>query len=418
MIGQRVSIFLDIHQFLKTLFSSSHYILTRFALHTITMNPFPLSSLPLRPIIKNIAFAQTRRKTMHIHARLTHGLLFLLLCLSLCAKPAQSATPAAASTDAPALRPLGDLLLPDGSLDLSAGFTGTLDPTGWQMVYAQDGAPRFLPASDAAPEAPLTGGNSWNALGSGVNGYVYDIAILGRDVYVVGNFWDAGGIAEADYIARWDGSTWNAVGAGLNDIANEVEFIAGDLYVSGYFTDAGGDLAADGLARWDGSQWHALGSGLNDVQTLVTDGVDLYVGGFFTDAGGISNADYIARWDGSAWHAVGGGVNGYVYALAIAGRDIYVGGGFSNAGGIPEADCIARWDGVNWYALGQGLNSLPVAIAVAGPDLYIGGYFTDVGGNPNADYVVRWDGAAFHPLGAGLNDTALKIVVVGSDVLN
>ncbi len=99
--------------------------------------------------------------------------------------------------------------------------------------------------------------------------------------------------------------------------------------MGGDFTDAGGDANADYIARWDGAAWHALGSGLNDtVYAIAVAGSNVYVGGSFTDAGGDANADHIARWDGSAWHALGSGLNDAVYAIAVAGPDVYVGGEF------------------------------------------------------------------------------------------
>ncbi len=70
------------------------------------------------------------------------------------------------------LSPLADYLAPDGSLDLGSGFTGSLDPRGFRMAYAPDGAPIFAPLDQDLIQAPATAENSWNALGSGANGIV------------------------------------------------------------------------------------------------------------------------------------------------------------------------------------------------------------------------------------------------------
>jgi len=68
-----------------------------------------------------------------------------------------------------------------------------------------------------------------------------------------------------------------------------------DVYVGGDFTQAGGS-PANNIARWDGSSWHPLGTGVNErVYAIGVSGTDLYVGGEFTEAGG-SPASYIARW--------------------------------------------------------------------------------------------------------------------------
>ena len=40
--------------------------------------------------------------------------------------------------------PLETILRPDGSLDLSTGFSGSLDMKGWKMTTDPDGTPRFV----------------------------------------------------------------------------------------------------------------------------------------------------------------------------------------------------------------------------------------------------------------------------------
>ncbi|MEM1094202.1 MAG: hypothetical protein AAGJ10_06325 [Bacteroidota bacterium] len=160
---------------------------------------------------------------------------------------------------------------------------------------------------------------------------MFAITISGSDVYVGGLFTDAGGNANADRIARWDGSQWHPLGSGLNDAVHDIALNGSDVYVGGRFTDAGGNANADRIARWDGSQWHPLGSGLNDrAYDIAVSGSDVYVGGSFVNAGGNDDADYIARWDGSAWHSVStaSGVAPFVYALATSASDVWVGGLF------------------------------------------------------------------------------------------
>src|SRR5512137_1210075 len=77
---------------------------------------------------------------------------------------AVTASPRLSDTES---RPLGDMLNADGSLNLSTGFHGALDPTGWRMEYAPGGAPVFRPAG------PSASSETWNALGGGLNGYVW-----------------------------------------------------------------------------------------------------------------------------------------------------------------------------------------------------------------------------------------------------
>src|SRR5688572_24664144 len=95
-------------------------------------------------------------------------------------------------------------------------------------------------------------------------------------------------------------NAWNALGSGLNENAYANAVDGTDIYVGGAFTNAGGDANADRIARWDGASWSALGTGLNGtVHTIATNGTDIYVGGAFTNAGGDANANYVAKWDGT-----------------------------------------------------------------------------------------------------------------------
>ena len=233
---------------------------------------------------------------------------------------------------------------------------------------------------------------SWSALGShsgdgALSGRVNAIAISGGIVYAGGLFTNAKGRQTADYIAKWDGSTWRAMGSdGLGEGALSDEVFAllvsgNDLYVGGNFEDAGGTATADFVARWNGSSWRALGSNGGDgalkarVYALAMAGTDLYVGGHFLDAAGIPEADRVARWDGSDWFALGqdgpgdGAIDDTVYALAVYEGDLYVGGVFTDAAGIGTADYLARW-GIGPIHLPDGRVRLGTSGPFTGNDVH------------------------------------------------
>src|ERR1035441_1381185 len=89
-----------------------------------------------------------------------------------------------------------------------------------------------------------------------------------------GWFTTAGGGA-ANYIAKWDGSSWTALGSGMDDYVFALAVLGSDLYAGGFFTTAGGSVAL-GIAKWNGSSWTALGSGMNsEVHALAISGNDL-----------------------------------------------------------------------------------------------------------------------------------------------
>jgi len=181
--------------------------------------------------------------------------------------------------------------LPDGSL-VAGGSFSECDGTPASNIARWDGV-------------------AWTSLGfgasNGVDGQVRALTVIGGALYVGGGFAQAGGTA-ANRVARWDGVAWSSLGTGAsNGVSGNATVLAltaigGDLYVGGNFTQAGGAQAGR-VARWDGVIWSPLGSGTgngvsNTVYALHAMGSDLYVGGAFVQAGGAS-ANRVARWNGA-----------------------------------------------------------------------------------------------------------------------
>ncbi|MCS6888813.1 MAG: hypothetical protein NZQ09_11435, partial [Chloroflexus sp.] len=420
-----------------------------------------------------------------------YGTLIVALVLVLvgAAAVAPKVKPVAAAT----ATPVAALLNADGTLRVDGAVTGALDLTGWDVALDPARGPVLRPATqtgtagwehlgvgpavsalssvvssividnsgkvyvgglfvDAANIAaadyiarwdPVT--QQWSALGSSSSGngvlnrHVEALAIDGNgNLYVGGWFTDVAGIAEADYVARWNGTAWSALGSygsgngALSGAVFDIHVTASSVYVGGNFTDVAGIAAADYIARWDGTAWSALGSNgsgdgaLNQtVNAITAQGNNLYVGGSFTNAAGIAAADYIARWDGTAWSALGsngsgdGALSGFVHTVLATADTVYVGGTFTNAAGISAADYIAVWNGTQWLALGDngsndGAINAPVnKLAIAGNNLYVGGNFTDAGGQAAADYLAVWNGTSWTALGnhRAFNDIILDVVV-------
>ncbi len=147
------------------------------------------------------------------------GFVLLALFLLLPADQAQAASNAQES-----LAPLRRLLQADGSLNLNAGFSGSLDVAGWKMVATSQGAPRFVRSAkggSTAP-APAAGDEKWSGqFGSqGTNGTVYALAVQGNDLYVGGYLTAAGGVP-VNNIAKWSTATksWSALGSGAKSTA-------------------------------------------------------------------------------------------------------------------------------------------------------------------------------------------------------
>jgi hypothetical protein len=358
-----------------------------------------------RPLSTAGAFAKT----------LQHLLIAVLLIVVLgtaLPQPTQ-AEPAVASGD---VSP-GGLLNPDGTLNMSTGFQGTLDLRGWQVTL--DG--KRGPILDPASLSDSSQANAWNALpNQGLDDLVLSLAVLGDDLYVGGLFTQTGDgtLTDLGHIARYDtiAGVWHALpNQGLNDHVHSLAVLGNDLYVGGKFKQTGDGTLTDlgRIARYDtiAGVWHALpNQGLNDwVLTLAVSGDDLYVGGNFTyltqPPGGVwEQLGRIARYDTitGTWHALANqGLNLYVYSLAVLGDDLYVGGYFTETkdGALTDLGHIARYDTTYgaWHALpNQGLNLYVHSLAVSGDDLYVGGEFSQTGDGALTDlgYIARYDTSA------------------------
>lgn len=268
-------------------------------------------------------------------------------------------------------------------------------------------------------------GTTWNAYGNGTTGTVNKIHVSGSNLFIGGNFADVGGNASADNIARWDGSTWYALGSGITPNANtEVDdiFTQGtNLFVGGNFVDAGGNTSCDYVARWDGSAWAAMGSGVNArVRAITRDGTNIFLGGEFTDAGTNASADRIARWmDGTInidrlarWNVSGSTWNTVINANILATASITYGsmrmvGGKLYAGAVVGAllkDEFTRFNGTTEESLCASCTNKSVddsvnAFEVVGNDIYGVGTFERAGDIWGVFYLFRYNTAddEFYP---------------------
>jgi hypothetical protein len=169
-------------------------------------------------------------------------------------------------------------------------------------------------------------GTSFSALGTGMNGDVYDIAV-GPDgkVYVVGVFTTGNGVT-LNRVGYWNGTTFVAMSSGANDEINTVIVRpSGEVVVGGVFTTLGGSSIA-AIGGWNGVVWAGMGSGnASAVYSLAHVDDVLYAGanGAFPDLGGSARFGF---WNGAVW------INpdflytsGTVYALAENQGELFVG---------------------------------------------------------------------------------------------
>jgi hypothetical protein len=143
-------------------------------------------------------------------------------------------------------------------------------------------------------------GTNWSNLGSGPgsepgNFDTTAIVATGNTVYATGQ--------STPYIASWDGMAWSPLGSGLTPTPSclscaprALAILGKDLYVGGQFTAAGG-VPANGFAKWDGTQWTTINLGVsNPPAALAVAGTNLlYVGGPYEAAAGAPPGQYLLR---------------------------------------------------------------------------------------------------------------------------
>ncbi len=300
-------------------------------------------------------------------------------------------------------------------------------------------------------------GQSWGAVGSGVNGPVYAMAVYNGELYVGGQFDSAGGIP-ANNIAKWDGKNWSAVGTGLTYLpiypqtAKTVKTLTvhnGILYAGGQFDTAGG-IRAICIAQWNGSNWDSVsntfpGVRVAGINTLLWDDSVLFAGGGSGGDGSIyvcTTPPYgIYQWNGSSWSSLAAG-GGYfaenwhgicheggidniasVNTLTQYNNSLVIGGRYTQAdNGKLASQSVSFWNGLNWVGADAGL--LPASLANTtvynyGPyvaytignaanvnallsfngRLYAGGDFEMSSG---ITCIAQWNGYSWAPVGYGI----------------
>ncbi|MFZ0828152.1 MAG: hypothetical protein WAO02_12075 [Verrucomicrobiia bacterium] len=190
-------------------------------------------------------------------------------------------------------------------VDGTNAIVNALAYDGGNRVYV--GGQFYSVASAAATNIAYYdyGDSSLHALGSGIAlGKVNALAYANGQLYVGGTFTNAGGVT-ANRIAMWNGTSWSALGAGLIGTSsaaavNAIAVSGNNVYVTGNFTNAGGILASN-VAVWNGSSWSAMGSGTASSTSAigycaVASNNDVYIGGAFYFAGD-KPAQFIAHWN-------------------------------------------------------------------------------------------------------------------------
>lgn len=293
--------------------------------------------------------------------------------------------------DGATLQPCGgavDAEVNPASIFAMAAWDGRLFCGGEFQGIVQPGAPSF-PATACFHIASFDGA-FWSRLGSGDHGLSAEAKVVGtwQGKRVIGGRMSYAGAANATGLALWDDGGWHRIGT-FDGVVWDLAEIGSDLWVVGEFDQVDG-TTVNGVARWDGASWHALGSGPSLFGCYA---VAEYQGQVI-----VGTAGSPMRWDGASWQPITTGLYGTITDLHVHNGLLYIGGSTPFTTGSPN---LFRYDGVAVTVVGGGTNDAVQALGSYGNDLVVGGRFTAAGGQP-MQHVARWDGSSFQPLGAGL----------------
>lgn len=187
-------------------------------------------------------------------------------------------------------------------------------------------------------------GYSVVALGSGVSNPVYSIKFAPDGNLIIGGHFTSADGANGDYICCWNGTEFKSFtdlgAAELNNAVRSIDITpGGTIVIGGDFTNAGGDPNADYVAAWRGTNWGALqAGGVNGIVRKVycDPNGDIYLAGVFTQAGSLTLTDRFAVSKGGAYQPLDIDLpgSGIVYSICKASdKSLYIGGTFKAADG-------------------------------------------------------------------------------------
>lgn len=164
-------------------------------------------------------------------------------------------------------------------------------------------------------------GNSWHSVGNGIEGSssfdspVNDMLVYNGELYIAGNF--VKNANAGNNIMKWNGINFSDVGGGTDGEIRALCVFHNELYAVGAFSSAGG-VAADNIAKWDGSNWCGLGSDFyGSINTIEVFNDELYIGGGFSQIDS-QPINYVAKWIGGGFVSGCGntiGINEYNYNI-------------------------------------------------------------------------------------------------------
>jgi hypothetical protein len=172
-----------------------------------------------------------------------------------------------------------------------------------------------------------------NVEGSGI--VINDMIVYNGNLIIAGRFSASNGVT-LNNIAMWNGSGWEALGVGVNGVIYDLAILGDELIVGGTFTSAGANTNCQNIAKWNGTNWGAMGTGLqggnNGVRRLFIYESQLFVGGEFDGAGTIASPNII-KWKNGNWIGLPNEITVPIGEIGVYNGHLYIANAFNIQGG-------------------------------------------------------------------------------------
>lgn len=178
-------------------------------------------------------------------------------------------------------------------------------------------------------------------------------------------------------IASWNGNTWNGLGNGLNGGVWNLAEHNGQLFASGDFTASGTDTTVYRIAKWDGLDWSPIDTThrFNSAGPMISFNGDLIIGNVRDTISGIQMKG-VAKWTGSNFVSMGNNLIKSVSNFWTFNSELYLSGKIYNFNPNDDDDVVLKWNGFFWEQVGQVFNQPVLTLDDFNNEVFCGGFYT------------------------------------------
>lgn len=178
-------------------------------------------------------------------------------------------------------------------------------------------------------------------------------------------------------VAKWDGNSWTAMGAGLNNMVFNFESYNGDLFATGSFTESGTDTLVHKIGKWNGNSWVPFDSSVvfNSPGAMIEFNGNLIIGGVWETINGVPMKG-ITKWDGMNYTSMGNPLIKSVNSFWTFNNELYLSGTLFTLNPNASKYVVLKLLGTIWQEVGSGFDEEIFTLEDFNNQLYCGGQFS------------------------------------------